>query len=111
MSELSATSVDRLTRYGILDGEVTPSSNPLPAVDIDGASLPKEPQSDVFSPQTLENPSEKIKTYGAIALLTYLAGVACSKGKLNPLDGIKGIYDVVSGLVTKFFGLFKKSWI
>ncbi len=104
MSDLSATSVDRLTRYGILDGTVA-----APATPKTDMIKPAAPEVDVLDLQKAQDPNDKLKTYGAIALLTYLTGVACSKGKLNPLDGIYGIYDVLAKGSTKFLKIFKKS--
>jgi len=106
MSELSATSVDRLTRYGILDG----AQNVQQRNVTDSAVLNNEPTADVLDLQNVQQQNGKLKTYGAIALLTYLTGVACSKGKLNPLDGLSSIYDVLAAGVTKFLKLFKRSW-
>ena len=109
MSELSPIYMDLLVKHGVLEN--------APKVHIDSnhamTSLsPKDSyekiSNDTLSPRKFDSFYE-VKKYGAIALLTYLVGVACSKGRLNPIDGVKGIYNVLVAGISKFAKIFKKA--
>ena len=104
MNEISATSLDRLKRYGVLEQQTQVSTQHSNSSE----NLTTEPVKDVFDAQSLE-PAKNIKTIGAVALITYLIGVATAKGKLNPLDALKGLYELGEKGINKFFNLFKKS--
>ena len=106
MNEFNSATINRLTKYGVLDSEFQP---PVIVKEKPQTSQVIQPQqNDMFS-HSLSPQNSKLKTYGAIGLLTYLFGIACSKGKLNPIDGIKGIYNFGKNLLVGFCNIFKKS--
>lgn len=106
MSEFNTATIDRLTRYGVLDSEFQPPTIVKETPQTPQAIQPQ--QNDVFA-YSLNPQNSKLKTYGAIGLLTYLLGIACSKGKLNPIDGAKGIFNVTKNILVSFANIFKKS--
>lgn len=125
MYSYDKSSLDRLTRLGILPFDAhsfitgEPSSMPssYPNMDMQGikpgVQLPGQPIVDQYNPQNMmAEPKEsfwnKAKTVGAIALGTYILGFICSKGKKNPIDGMKAIYNVVSWPVKQIFNFIKK---
>ncbi len=88
--------------------------------------LKQQPLVDYYNPQRMMNNEElanpqiesksdgsstisTIKNIGAAALVTYLLGFICSKGKKNPIDGMKAIFNLGSTVVSKFAKIFKKS--
>ena len=106
MNEFNSTTIDRLTRYGVLDSEFQPPTIVKEKPQTPQAIQPQE--NDVFA-CSLNPQNSKLKTYGAVGLLTYLLGIACSKGKLNPIDGAKGIFNVCKNMLLGFCKIFKKS--
>lgn len=112
MSDFNAASIDRLMRYGILDKESKPTHG-VDSLIPQTVSTPnqRELQNDEYTSLTSDvfPINSKIKTYGAIGLLTYILGVITSKGKLNPIDGLKGLFGVAKSLLLGFCKIFKKS--
>ena len=119
-------SLDRLTRLGILPcdaysfitGEPSGTSTQH-SVDMSGVKpgnkLSGQPIIDQYNPQKMMNDAqggsslwEKAKTVGAIALGTYILGLICSKGKKNPIEGMKAIGKVISWPFKKIINFIKK---
>ncbi len=136
MAALGPSSLDLLTTQGILPYDAqefitgTPSAylkqcgyypqeQSISATDMAANPLPplqQQPIADSYNPAKLmsEKNSDssvmhKLKTIGASALALYILGFICSKGKKNPIDGIKGIYNVCASVVKWIGKIFKKS--
>ena len=113
MNDLSPIYLDLLAKHGVLENAPKVHITPKPATvlsNIDGTVQPQQNTTnaiDTFSPRNTD-PLYNVKAYGAIGLLVYLTGVVCSKGKLNPIDGAKGIYNILASAVSKFGKIFKK---
>lgn len=109
-----------LQQYGYYPPGQSVSSAGLPANSLSPlqplSPLQQQPIVDSYNPAKLmkEKNSEgsiiyKLKTIGASALALYILGFICSKGKKNPIDGIKGIYNVCASVVKWIGKIFKKS--
>ena len=109
MNEFNTTAIDRLRRYGVLDTEPQIPGNQTEVITQN--TIPQHAQTETKDQfiHTETQPPNKIKTYCAIGLLTYLLGVACSKGKLNPIEGAKGIFNMIKSVLSSFCNIFKKS--
>ena len=112
MNDLSPIYLDLLAKHGVLENAPQVHISPKPDTILSNPNgSAQQTQSttamDTFSRKNTD-PLYNIKAYGSIGLLVYLAGVVCSKGKLNPLEGIKSLYNVLSSSVSKFCKIFKK---
>lgn len=112
MNDLSPIYLDLLAKHGVLENapqvHISPKLDTVPSKQNNPTQQTKSaPAMDTFSRKTTD-PLYNIKSYGAIGLLVYLTGIVCSKGKLNPIDGAKGIYNVLASAVSKFCKIFKK---
>ena len=108
MTDISVAAIDRLQRYGIIESEGDSYLNRAFA-SANNIQATTNNQQDTFNQQVASTSVSQVKTYGAIALLTYLTGVVCSKGKVNPIDCAKGIYEVCAKAFNGFCKIFKKS--
>lgn len=127
MTSFGPSSLDLLATQGIIpyDAQAFITGEPSPYLQQYGISTPQNPQlahipplkrqplSDSYSPATLtkdfkEHEPGILKKIGAIALGTYILGFICSKGKKNPLEGIKAIYSLASRPVKWLAKKFKK---
>ncbi len=113
MAYIGPTSLDLLTTSGVLDTDAnafitgTPSNylqqcnirtpgNPQLAK---GVQLPRQPLYDAYNPNKIlkkdNEPCRFIKKIATGALGLYVLGFICSKGKKNPIEGLKGIGNVL----------------
>ena len=105
MNEILSPTLERLARHGVID---TTAQQPFQNTALQKEQL-QTITPDVFESQKIEK-TNKLKTIGACALITYLTGVALTKGKLNPIEGLSAILSTFGKALSKFINLFKKSW-
>lgn len=114
MSSIYPDSYDMLNLSGILPYDVSAIVNekPSPYLTANGRKpLIVLSPDDKFTPtQKPPKPKKPIdwKAVGLGTILTYVAGVILSKGKLNPLKGLQAIGKTLLKIVKLPLKLFKK---
>lgn len=128
MAYLGPSSLDLLATQGIIpyDAQAFITGEPSPYLEQCGIRTPRSPElasvpplkqqpiADSYNPAALMKEEAPEKTglwrkIGVAALGTYILGFICSKGKKNPVEGLKAIYNLGAGAVKKIGKIFKKS--